>query len=197
MERTFGNQRISTGCLSGGFAPPAGGLRETPSAKALGTHVFPCLGQFISKQFKNSGFPAIAGICNKKPIRDAQQSSHSRRLPSTCPSARRHEATSSAFANSKHLVREPVTVSNKRCLRRIRGHHDASRCIIMPVDHFNIVAHGRIIGASRLINVASWRISMHPRYHLFYTLFVFSNLVCDNPIFGFAFDLQRRDSCSA
>ena len=64
VARTFGNQRIS------GFAPPAGGLRETPSAKALGAHVFPCLdlGQFISKQFKNSGFPAIPGIgpvCDK------------------------------------------------------------------------------------------------------------------------------------
>ena len=49
-------------------------------------------------------------------------------------------------------LREPVTVSNKRCLRRIRAHHGASRCIIIPVDHFNIVAHGRIIGASRRIN---------------------------------------------
>ena len=61
-----------------------------------------------------------------------------------------------------------------------KAHHDASRCIIIPVDDFNIVADGRIIGASRRINVASWHISMHPRYHLFYTLFVFSEF--KNPV---------------
>ena len=33
-----------------------------------------------------------------------------------------------------------------------KAHQGASWCIIIPVDHFNIVAHGRIIGASQRIN---------------------------------------------
>ena len=91
-------------------------------------------------------------------------------------------------------IREPKMGSNKYCLRRIRAHQGASWCINCVLLHracfckkeihlwTNCLESGPASphqeenrrGASWRISGASQRITIHPRYHLFYTFFVSS-----------------------
>ena len=97
------------------------------------------------------------------------------------------QASSSRQSTTLEFFREPKTGSNKWCLRRIRAHQGTSRCIncVLLCRHAYTCIYifgpaGPECGPAshrqeENRRSASRRITIHPRYHLFYTFFASSS----------------------